>query len=249
MLAAPLRPGHRGRPAATHQRGRPRPAARLGGADVIDAKNPRRGALGAVSEATLRAIRAAAGRPFSAALGDAGGLAILARRSRVAAQLGASYVKVGFRDIQTTAAVHARAVAALEAAAARPGTRVVLVAYADWRRAGSAAPRVVIDVAAATGAAGVLLDTAYKDAALFALWSPEIVRAWVAAVQRAELFAALAGSLTARDVPLVRALGADLVGVRGAACVGGRLGRVTRARVAALSALARGSAPLRAALA
>jgi len=224
-------------------------AARLGGADVIDAKNPRRGALGAVSEATLRAIGAAAGRPFSAALGDAGGLTILARRSRVAAQLGASYVKVGFRDIQTTADVRARAVAALGAAAARPGTRVVLVAYADWSRAGSAAPPVVIEVAAATGAAGVLLDTAYKDAALFALWSPEIVGAWVAAVQRAELFAALAGSLTARDVPLVRALGADLVGVRGAACVGGRLGRVTRARVAALSALARGSAPLRAALA
>src|SRR5437899_11460665 len=69
------------------------PAARLGGADVNDAKNPRRGALGAVSEATLRAIGAAAGRPFSAALGDAGGLAILARRSRVAAQLGASYVR------------------------------------------------------------------------------------------------------------------------------------------------------------
>src|SRR2546430_11962683 len=42
-------------------------AARLGGADVIDAKNPRRGALGAVSEETLRAIGAAAGRPFSAA--------------------------------------------------------------------------------------------------------------------------------------------------------------------------------------
>jgi len=145
--------------------------------------------------------------------------------------------------------VRARAVAALGAAAARPGTGVVLVTYADWSRAGSAAPPVVIEVAAATGAAGVLLDTAYKDAALFALWSPEIVGAWVAAVQRAQLFAALAGSLTARDVPLVRALGADLVGVRGAACVGGRLGRVTRARVAALSALARGSAPLRAALA
>src|SRR3989442_2154326 len=199
-------------------------AARLGGADVIDAKTPRRGALGAVSEATLRAIGAAAGRPFSAALGDAGGLAILAWRSRVAAQLGASYVKVGFRDIQTTADVRSRAVAALGAAAARPGTRVVLVAYADWSRAGSAAPPVVIEVAAATGAAGVLLDTAYKDAALFALWSPEVVGAWVAAVQRAELFAALAGSLTARDVPLVRALGADLVGVRGAACGRGRLG-------------------------
>jgi len=224
-------------------------AARLGGADVIDAKNPRRGALGAVSEATLRAIRAAAGHPFSAALGDEGGTAILARRTRVAAQLGATYVKVGFRDIRTTAGVRARAVAVLGATAARPGTRVVLVAYADWSRAGSPAPAVVVEMAAATGAAGVLLDTAYKDAALLALWSPEIVGAWVAAVQRAELFAAVAGSLTARDVPLVRELGADLVGVRGAACVGGRLGRVTRARVAVLSALARGSAPLRAALA
>jgi len=224
-------------------------AARVGGADVIDAKNPRRGTLGAVSEATLRAIRAAASRPFSAALGDEGGTAILARRARVAAQLGATYVKVGFRDIQTTAGVRARAVAVLGATAARPGTRVVLVAYADWSRAGSAAPPVVIEVAAATGVAGVLLDTAYKDAALFALWSPEIVGAWVAAVQRAGLFAAVAGSLTARDVPLVRELGADVVGVRGAACVGGRLGRVTRARVAVLSALARGSAPLRAALA
>src|SRR2546426_94751 len=138
----------------------------------------------------------------------------------------------------------ARAVAALGAAAARPGTRVVLVAYADWSRAGSAAPPVVIEVAAATGAAGVLLDTAYKDAALFALWSPEIVGAWVAAVQRAELFAALAGSLTARDVPLVRALGADLVGVRGAACVGGRPGPGAPGRGAPLSAPARrGRAP------
>src|SRR5207247_11285969 len=132
-------------------------AARRGGADGIDAQTPRRGALGAVSEATLRAIGAAAGRPFSAALGDAGGLTILARRSRVAAQLGASYVKVGFRDIQTTADVRSRAVAALGAAAARPGTRVVLVAYADWGRAGTAAPPVVIEVAAATGAAGVLV--------------------------------------------------------------------------------------------
>src|SRR5207244_3634036 len=152
-------------------------AARLGGADVIDAKNPHRGALGAVSEATLRAIRAAAGRPFSAALGDAGGTAMLARRTRIAAQLGAAYVKVGFRDVLTTAGVRARVVAALGATAVRPGTHVVLVAYADWSRAGRAAPPVVLEVAAATGAAGVLLDTAYKDATLFALWSPEMVGA------------------------------------------------------------------------
>src|SRR6266849_1060268 len=39
-------------------------------------------------------------------------------------------------------------------------------------------------------------------------------------------------------VARARSLGADVVGVRGAACVGGRTGRVSRARVAALRALA-----------
>src|SRR5438445_443176 len=49
-------------------------AALIGGADVIDAKDPRRGALGAVSPVALAAIRRAVGsaRPVSAALGDAG---------------------------------------------------------------------------------------------------------------------------------------------------------------------------------
>src|SRR5438067_2429694 len=38
--------------------------------------------------------------------------------------------------------------------------------------------------------------------------------------------------------PVSAALGADIVGVRGAACVGGRTGRIQRARVARLRALA-----------
>ena len=48
-------------------------AAVRGGADVIDAKDPRRGALGPVSLQRLAAIRAtiAGARPLSAAVGDA----------------------------------------------------------------------------------------------------------------------------------------------------------------------------------
>jgi uncharacterized protein (UPF0264 family) len=224
-------------------------AARLGGADVIDAKDPRRGALGAVSAASLLAIRAAGGRPFSAALGDVGSPGVLTRHARAAALVGATYLKVGFRDVVTTAGARARAAAVHGATTAWSGARIVLVAYADWARTGSASPRVVLDVAAASGAAGLLLDTASKHAGLFALWSPEAVEAWVAAAHGAGLFAALAGSLAAPDVPLARALGADLVGVRGAACAGGRLGRVTRARVAELSAIVRGGDPRGAALA
>jgi len=52
------------------------------------------------------------------------------------------------------------------------------------------------------------------------------------------LFAALAGGLSGPEFALARALGADVVGVRGAACVGGRLGRVSRTRVALLRASA-----------
>src|SRR5436309_2157867 len=74
-------------------------AALLGGADVIDAKDPRQGALGAVRPEVLRELRAAVGaaRPLSAALGDAGPPLLVECRARAAARLGATVVKVGFR--------------------------------------------------------------------------------------------------------------------------------------------------------
>ena len=61
-------------------------AALAGGADVIDAKNPRRGSLGAVTPRTLRAICAAVNgrRPVSAALGDAADGPGIARAARAA---------------------------------------------------------------------------------------------------------------------------------------------------------------------
>ncbi|MFL5577756.1 MAG: (5-formylfuran-3-yl)methyl phosphate synthase, partial [Gemmatimonadaceae bacterium] len=48
-------------------------AALAGGADLVDAKDPSAGALGAVSDGALRGIVAAVSgaRPVSAALGDA----------------------------------------------------------------------------------------------------------------------------------------------------------------------------------
>jgi len=94
----------------------------------------------------------------------------------------------------------------------------------------------------------VLLDTANKGAPLFTIESPVSVAAWIVAVHAAGLFAALAGGLSGPEFPLARWLGADVVGVRGAACVGGRTGRVSRTRVATLRALA-GAAPAPPALA
>jgi (5-formylfuran-3-yl)methyl phosphate synthase len=212
-------------------------AAVAGGADVIDAKDPARGALGVVRADRLAAIRRAVGstRPVSAALGDARDDATVA--AAAAAASGLAFLKLGFGGVTSEARAVCLARAARRGAPA--ATAVVLVAYADWRRAVSLAGDRLLAVAAETGAAGLLLDTAGKDAPLFALESPDAVAAWVTAVHAAGLFAALAGSLSGGDFVTARAVGADLVGVRGAACVGGRTGRVSRVRVAALQRLVR----------
>ena len=213
--------------------------ALAGGADVIDAKDPRSGALGAVRSGVLRAVRSvvSAGHPVSAALGDRGPDALVERRARTAGGIGATFVKVGFWGVDTGARAERRAAAARHGAG--EPTRVVLVAYADWRRADSVEPAVLVAVAAVTGAAGVLLDTAVKTAGLFELLTPGTVGEWIAAAHAAGLSAGLAGSLQGEDFATARALGADLVGVRGAACIGGRTGHVSAARVSVLSALAR----------
>ncbi|HEV2751193.1 MAG TPA: (5-formylfuran-3-yl)methyl phosphate synthase [Gemmatimonadales bacterium] len=211
-------------------------AALIGGADVIDAKDPRRGPLGAVSPYLLASIRRTVGssRPVTAALGDAVTERAVAHGARTAARHGVAFVKVGFAGVASEARARR-----LAAAACRADARVVVVAYADWERVGSLPPQRLVPVAAEVGAAGVLIDTACKPAPLFALASRDVVGAWVAAAHEAGLFAALAGSLTDSDVATARELGADVMGVRGAACTGGRLGRVSPERVATLVALTR----------
>ncbi|PYP59837.1 MAG: hypothetical protein DMD44_03775 [Gemmatimonadetes bacterium] len=217
-------------------------AAVAGGADVVDAKDPARGALGPVRLDRLAAIRRAVGaaRPVSAALGDARDDASAEAAAATAA--GLAFVKLGFGGITSEAQAQRLARAARRGAPAE--TALVLVAYADWRRVDSLTPARLVTVAAESGAAGLLLDTAWKDAPLFALESPDAVAAWVAAARAAGLFAALAGSLSGRDFATARALGAELVGVRGAACIGGRRGRVSRDRVAALRRLVRAAPAL-----
>jgi uncharacterized protein (UPF0264 family) len=83
----------------------------------------------------------------------------------------------------------------------------------------------------------VLIDTADKEGpGLRALIAPSVLAAWVAEAHDARLIVALAGRLTADDLPFVRDAGGDIAGVRGAACEHGRTGRVTADRVRLLRA-------------
>jgi uncharacterized protein (UPF0264 family) len=211
-------------------------AALAGGADFIDAKNPLMGALGMVTEEVLRDIRAivAGARPVTAALGDAADEAQVEAAARLFANAGAALVKVGFAGITSGPRARALTIAAVRGAAAgnRGASGVVAVAYADADRAASLAAGALIDVAARAGATGILLDTADKAGpGLRGLIAPADLARWVAEAHAGGLFVALAGKLMADDLALVRDAGADIAGVRGAACDGGRVGRIASEKV------------------
>ena len=211
-------------------------AALEGGADLIDAKNPATGALGAVSVDELQAIRrsVAAARPLTAALGDAADPTAIERAARAAAMAGAAFVKLGFARISDRRRVAGLIRAAVCGATARTGKRcsVVAVAYADADSSTTVTSTPLVEIAAHAGAAGVLLDTMDKRGpGVCALQNPDAMAAWVGLSHTHGLFAAVAGRLSAEDFPVVLECGADIAGVRGAACDGGRTGGVSAKRV------------------
>lgn len=213
--------------------------AREGGADIIDAKDPTHGALEPVPLATFVHMRAVIGdvTPLSAAIGDARDAAAIASLARDFALAGAAFVKVGFAH----GCVPARAADLLAEAVGGAGStcRVVAVAYADdW--ASLAEAEWIGDAAVHAGASGVLLDTRDKSGpGLTALADGAALRAWVRSISMKGLEVALAGRLSIEDLSIVCNAGAQVAGVRGAACVGGRSGRVDVALVRRLSSITR----------
>jgi uncharacterized protein (UPF0264 family) len=215
-------------------------AALEGGADLIDAKDPLNGALGAVSIAVFERIAAAVvgRRPLTAALGDAIDEASIAHTAYEFARRGATLVKVGFASTDEDARVEALLSATVGGVASAEGGScgVIAVAYADVSRPGSL--RALVPLAARAGARGVLVDTADKSGPrLFDLVETHVLAALIADARDADVLVALAGRLRPDDVPFVHDLGADVAGVRGAACVGGRSGRVVAEKVRLLKAL------------
>jgi hypothetical protein len=216
-------------------------SALAGGADVIDAKDPAAGTLGPVAAQVFREIRDLVGdaRPVTAALGDASDAIATERAARESAEAGARFVKVGFAGIESVATISEIIAAAVfgSRSVSVEKTGVVAVAYADAARAASVAFDDLLTAATLGGAEGVLIDTADKRGpGLRQLITSSTLSRWIANAHDAGLFVAVAGKLTAEDLGFVRDSGADIAGVRGAACEGGRTGRVSEERVRLLKA-------------
>lgn len=205
------------------------------GVDLIDLKEPRRGALGDLPAATLRAIVAAlraAGctRSVSATIGDAapGDLdAMLARVDEVAA-CGVDLVKVGVDPM------HREAPRRLDALAGC-GHAVVPVFLADrgWDFG-------CVQAAARHAFPALMADTGDKRAgSLFDRCRDADLCRFVETARAAGRPVGLAGSLQPHDLPALRRLGPDFAGFRSAVCRGDRSGALDPARLGALVAQAR----------
>jgi uncharacterized protein (UPF0264 family) len=216
-------------------------AAIAGGADIVDVKNPAEGSLGAPVPALLRAIRSLVAAPaeVSGALGDAPHLpGTMALAAAGAAACGADYLKIGlFGSARPEQAWELLAAVGRAAADVNPSTRLMAAAYADASRVGALAPGELPSIARHAGFHGVMLDTAVKDGtSTFTAMGEEAVADFFAEARSLGLVTALAGALGPADLERAQRLGADIVGVRGSACEGGRKGTVSAARVRALRA-------------
>jgi (5-formylfuran-3-yl)methyl phosphate synthase len=197
-----------------------------GGVDIVDVKNPAEGSLGAPAPGVIERVREVVPpeHPVSAAVGDLPNLPGTAALAALgAARSGAAYVKVGLWGTSTTDA----AVAVLSAVrdALDGGAAVIAAAYADAERVPGEPlpPRALVAAARRAGAGGCLLDTAIKDGrGLFEWLTPEALAAVVEEAHAAGLEMALAGALRTEDLAVVRSVGADIAGVRSAACRNGR---------------------------
>lgn len=182
------------------------------GADIVDCKNPQEGALGALSEARVRAIKdaLAADVEVSATIGDLPCDADLVTNAACRmAETGVDYVKVGFFG-----GGDARAVITALGRAHLGTSRLVAVLLADLDLDTTLLPAL-----ADAGFAAVLLDTADKTrGSLFDQMSAHALRQFITDAHKVALDAGLAGSLRLDHVPMLRTLSPDIAGFRGALC-------------------------------
>lgn len=201
------------------------------GVDLIDVKEPRRGALGAAEASVWREVLDCVdGRvPVSCALGELNNS--LARVPDV--PCGMSFIKVGLAGALELSNWSERWG---ECLAARPqDCAAAAVVYADWQAAQAPAPAQVLETAVALGCSALLVDTFDKRAGdVFAHWPPKALAAFLAEASSAGLTTLLGGGLTWDALETALAMPTDYLAVRGLACGGNRNGGIDAASCARL---------------
>jgi len=185
------------------------------GANIIDLKDPARGALGAVSNDIQQSVTRFVDRRrlVSATVGDLPMSAeVIADAIQATSANGVDFVKVGLFGPCT----HADILNTL-AAASQTGIHLIAVLFIDQYP-----PLHLLEPLRAAGCFGVMLDTADKTSGgLFHHLDRQTVAAFVRQGKKLGLLTGLAGSLQVTDIPVLSALAPDYLGFRTALCHGG----------------------------
>jgi uncharacterized protein (UPF0264 family) len=158
-----------------------------------------------------------------------------------AAISGADYIKVGLYGVKNYYQAVELMKSVVKAVKDIDEDKIVVAAgYADAYRVGAVEPLIIPKIARDAGCDVAMLDTAVKDGkTLFDFQSKDILAEFVDEAHNYGLKCALAGSIKKEHIPILKEIGTDIVGVRGAACKGGdrNNGRIDRDLVRELKEL------------
>lgn len=200
--------------------------ATLGGADILDVKNPKEGSLGANFPWIIKEISdyAKDNLIVSTTIGDVpykpGTVSLAALGSAVS---GSNYVKVGLYGTKN----YDEALEVMDAVVKTireydENITVVSCGYADAYKIDSILPEEIPNVAKDSGSDIAMLDTYIKDGhRLTDHLTEEKLNEFVQKSHDFGLKVALAGSVNKNDVAMLKRIGCDIMGVRGCVCTEG----------------------------
>jgi len=202
-----------------------------GNADIVDVKNPKEGSLGANFPWIIKSIRELIeeemenGMAMSAAIGDFDykpGTASLAALG--AASVGADYIKVGLYRVKTRReAIDLLSGVVKAVKDYDEDKKIVSAFYSDYTRINSVSPFEIAEIGKEVDIDVAMVDTGVKDGrSTLEFLSEEELKAFVSDSKALGLETALAGSLSFEDIPAIKRINPDILGVRGMVCGGNR---------------------------
>jgi uncharacterized protein (UPF0264 family) len=202
-------------------------AALVGGAGLIDIKEPGAGSLGRATDVTIRDVLRFVGkrRPVSAALGE------LVQGEPLFAGKGLNYVKWGLAECGHRPGWQRElSQRAEQLVHSFPECQPVAVAYADWERARAPRPMEVYAFVRDNRWGAFLVDTWSKDGRTLLDWLAYAeIKGLCARCRSDGVRIALAGALGPREISILREVEPDWFAVRTAACSAGLRDRTVEA--------------------
>ena len=197
-----------------------------GGCDILDLKEPLNGALGMVDEEILHSIsdyffKQPVNVPLSLALGEL----VEQKEKHITPTIHpeVTYLKMGLSETKQSDRWYSDWLNWRQRIEEtnKATFQWIAVAYADWKQARSIPPEDVLTAAIKSRCAGLLIDTYDKQGqSLLNCMCLEEIQRLVDRAQKNNLKIALAGSITSDHLELLSDISPDIIGIRGAACVG-----------------------------